>query len=70
MRSRGTTRCTPFDARTRNGRTPAIPWISSVQTPVAETTCCARIVELLTRLAVDGLDADDASALARRVPAP
>ena len=44
IRSRGTTRCTPLDARTlMEPRPPAISWISSVHTPVAFTTCCARI---------------------------
>lgn len=43
-RSRGMTRCTPFDARTLNcPRVPIIAWVSSVQTPVAFTTCFARI---------------------------
>ena len=42
-RSRGTTRCTPFEARTWNWpRVSAIAWVSSVQTPVALTTCLAR----------------------------
>ncbi len=43
-RSRGMTRCTPFDARTLNcPRVPTIAWVSSVQTPVAFTTCFARM---------------------------
>ena len=38
-RSRGTTRCTPLEARTRNlPRSPTSPWTSSVHTPVALTT--------------------------------
>ena len=44
IRSRGTTRCTPLDARTSIvPRPPTIAWMSSVHTPVALTTCCALI---------------------------
>src|SRR5580704_11093986 len=44
MRSLGTTRCTPLDARTLMvPRPPTISWMSSVQTPVALTTCWALI---------------------------
>ncbi len=44
IRSRGTTRWMPLDARTWNWpRSPTIAWVSSVQTPVALTTCLARI---------------------------
>ena len=43
MRSRGTTMCTPLDARTRNRpRPPDSRWISSVHTPVQFSTTCAR----------------------------
>ncbi len=43
MRSRGTTRWMPFEARTWNcPRSPANDCVSSVQTPVALTTCRAR----------------------------
>ena len=43
MRSRGTTTCTPFDARTRNRpRWRDSAWISSVHTPVALMTTCPR----------------------------
>ena len=43
IRSRGTTRWMPLDARTWNcPRSPAIAWVMSVQTPVALTTCRAR----------------------------
>jgi hypothetical protein len=43
IRSRGTTRCTPFDARTLIcPRSATRPWVSSVQTPVALMTCLAR----------------------------
>ena len=39
MRSRGTTRWMPLDARTWNWpRSPTKPWVSSVQTPVALMT--------------------------------
>ncbi len=39
IRSRGTTMCTPLDARTRNRpRCLDSAWISSVHTPVAFTT--------------------------------
>ncbi len=42
MRSRGTTRCTPLDARTWNcPRSPASDCVSSVHTPVALMTCLA-----------------------------
>ena len=41
MRSRGTTMCTPLDARTRKRpRCLDSAWISSVHTPVALTTTC------------------------------
>ncbi len=41
-RSRGITRCTPFEARTLNcPRVPTMACVSSVQTPVAFTTCFA-----------------------------
>ncbi len=44
IRSRGTTRCTPLEARTlMTPRPPTMAWISSVHTPVALTTCWARI---------------------------
>ena len=44
IRSRGTTRCTPLDARMLiTPRPPTMAWMSSVHTPVALTTCCARI---------------------------
>ena len=44
IRSRGTTMCTPFDARTRNcPLPPIISWISSVQTPAALIVAVARI---------------------------
>ena len=44
IRSRGTTRCTPLDARTLiEPRPPTMAWISSVHTPVAFTTCWALI---------------------------
>ncbi len=43
IRSRGTTMCTPFDARTWNRpRPPAIVCTASVHTPVALTTTEAR----------------------------
>ncbi len=43
MRSRGTTRCTPLEARTWIWpRPPTICWMSSVHTPAALTTCLAR----------------------------
>ncbi len=43
MRSRGTTMCTPLDARTRNRpRCLDNAWISSVHTPVALTTTWPR----------------------------
>ena len=43
IRSRGTTRWMPLDARTWNWpRSPTIAWVSSVHTPVALTTCLAR----------------------------
>ncbi len=43
MRSLGTTRWTPLEARTWNWpRSPTMAWVSSVQTPVALTTCLAR----------------------------
>ena len=43
MRSRGTTMCTPLDARTRNRpRCLDSAWISSVHTPVALTTTWPR----------------------------
>ena len=43
IRSRGTTRWMPLDARTWNcPRSPTIAWVMSVQTPVALTTCRAR----------------------------
>ncbi len=42
IRSRGTTMCTPFEARTRNRpRCRDRAWISSVHTPVALITTCA-----------------------------
>ncbi len=42
-RSRGTTRWMPLLARTWNcPRSPTIAWVSSVQTPVALSTCLAR----------------------------
>ncbi len=45
IRSLGTTRCTPLLARTRNTpRCPPSDCVSSVQTPVALTTCLARTV--------------------------
>ena len=47
-RSRGTTRWTPFDARTWNcPRVSAMAWVSSVQTPVALMTCLARTLKWL-----------------------
>ena len=43
MRSRGTTRWMPLEARTLNvPRSPTMRCVSSVQTPVAFTTCFAR----------------------------
>ena len=43
IRSRGTTRCTPLDARTWNcPRPPTMVWISSVHTPAALMTSLAR----------------------------
>ena len=43
IRSRGTTTCTPLDARTRNRpRCLDSAWISSVHTPVALTTTWPR----------------------------
>ena len=45
MRSRGTSRCTPLHACTRNWPLPPIiSWISSVQTPAALIVTSARIV--------------------------
>ena len=42
IRLRGTTMCTPLDARTRNcPRPPTISWISSVHTPAALITWVA-----------------------------
>jgi hypothetical protein len=42
IRSRGTTRWMPLEARTLNWpRSPTIAWVSSVQTPVALITCWA-----------------------------
>ena len=42
IRSRGTTRWMPLEARTWNWpRSPTIDWVSSVQTPVALTICRA-----------------------------
>ena len=44
MRSRGTTRCTPLEARMLiTPRPPTMACTSSVHTPVALTTCWARI---------------------------
>ena len=44
IRSLGTTRWMPLDARTWNWpRSPISAWVSSVHTPVALTTCLARI---------------------------
>src|SRR5215469_6521014 len=44
MRSLGTTRWTPLETRRLMvPRPPTMAWISSVHTPVALTTCCARI---------------------------
>ncbi len=44
MRSLGTTRWMPLEARTWNWpRSPTMDWVSSVHTPVAFTTCLARI---------------------------
>ena len=71
IRSRGTTMCTPFDARTRNRpRPPASGWMSSVHTPVQLTT-----TEASTSISLAGLDvahpgADDplASVQERRRP--
>ena len=46
IRLRGTTRCTPLEARTWNcPRPPTISWISSVHTPAALMTCLARICD-------------------------
>lgn len=43
MRSLGTTRWMPLEARTWNWpRSPTMAWVSSVHTPVALTTCWAR----------------------------
>jgi hypothetical protein len=43
IRSRGTTRWTPFEARTLSSpRPPTICWISSVHTPAALIVCLAR----------------------------
>ena len=53
MRSRGTTRWMPLLARTWNWpRSPANDCVSSVQTPVALTTCWARMRMLVARLLV------------------
>ncbi len=44
IRLRGTSRCTPLDARTRNWpRPPIMVWIWSIQTPAALMVCRARI---------------------------
>lgn len=44
IRSLGTTRWMPLEARTWNWpRSPTIAWVSSVHTPVALTICLARI---------------------------
>ena len=67
MRSRGTTRWMPLLARTWNWpRSPASACVSSVQTPVALTTCWARMWMLVARLLVVDHGADHALALAEQ----
>ena len=60
IRSRGTTMCTPLDARTRNRpRLPDSRWISSVHTPVALITTPAPTRRLRAGLDVPHPDPDD-----------
>ena len=71
IRSRGTTRCTPLDARTWNWpRPPTIAWVSSVQTPVALITCRARTSNSRAGLQVADARAGDPLALAQEADDP
>ena len=71
MRSLGTTRWMPLDARTWNcPRSPTIAWVSSVHTPVALTTCLARISYSPPALDVLHPGADHALALAQEAGHP
>ena len=65
IRSRGTTMCTPLDARTRNRpRPPDMAWISSVQTPVQLSTTPARMVAVRPSSVSRTSDPHDAVGLA------
>ena len=67
IRSRGTTTCTPLDARTRNRpRCLDSAWISSVHTPVAFTTTWPRTSVTVAVLRVADLHSDHPVALAQQ----
>ena len=71
IRSRGTTRWMPLDARTWNWpRSPTSAWVSSVHTPVALTTCLARTSNALAALQVVHPDAGDPLALPQEARRP
>ena len=71
IRSRGTTMCTPLDARTRNRpRPPDSACISSVHTPVQLSTTPAATGRLAAVLGVAHLHPDDPVGLAQEADRP
>ncbi len=71
IRSRGTTRWMPFDARTLNWpRSPTMACVSSVQTPVALITCWAWTSNSSSVFQVPYPDADDPFPLAEEADDP